>query len=147
MSPQDAIRPGNSDRTRCCNNVNRFGPITVAGGARFRLHGLGNAFITVAEGELMLPCSLTKRLVNDATPGDVTEGYATDWKVGQLPEPAQRIADRIDVLIPGRMNNPLKWVSGAGPPNLCTIFVLVDPRGLLGTDWQTIPARSPVRTS
>ena len=64
-------------------------------------HGLRNAFITVAERELMLPRSLTKRLVNHARPGDVTEGYAADWTVGQLREPAQRVADRIDVLMQG----------------------------------------------
>ena len=49
----------------------------------------------------MLPRSLTKRLVNHARPGDVTEGYAADWTVGQLREPAQRIADRIDALMHG----------------------------------------------
>ena len=69
------------------------------GGAKFWFHGLRNAFITVAERELMLPRSLTKRLVNHARPGDVTEGYAADWTVGQLREPAQRIADRIDELM------------------------------------------------
>ena len=73
--------------------------ITKAGGAKFWFHGLRNAFITVAERELMLPRSLTKRLVNHARPGDVTEGYAADWTVGQLREPAQRIADRIDELM------------------------------------------------
>ena len=76
-----------------------YGPITEAGGAKFWFHGLRNAFITVAERELMLPRSLTKRLVNHARPGDVTEGYAADWTVGQLRGPAQRIADRIDVLV------------------------------------------------
>ena len=69
-----------------------------AGGAKFWFHGLRNCFITVAERELMLPRSLTKRLVNHARPGDVTEGYAADWTVQQLREPAQRIADRIDEL-------------------------------------------------
>ena len=69
------------------------------GGARFWFHGLRNCFITVAERELMLPRSLTKRLVNHARPGDVTEGYAADWTVEQLREPAQRIADRIDGLM------------------------------------------------
>ena len=67
-------------------------------GTRFWFHGLRNAFITVAERELMLPRSLTKRLVNHARPSDVTEGYAADWTVDQLREPAQRIADRIDEL-------------------------------------------------
>ena len=46
----------------------------------------------------MLPRSLTKRLVNHARPSDVTEGYAADWTVEQLREPAQRVADRIDEL-------------------------------------------------
>ena len=47
----------------------------------------------------MLPRSLTKRLVNHARPSDVTKGYAADWTVGQLREPAQRVADRIDEMI------------------------------------------------
>ena len=47
----------------------------------------------------MLLRSLTKRLVNHARPGDVTEGYAADWTVEQLREPTQRIADRIDELM------------------------------------------------
>ena len=73
--------------------------ITDAGGAKFWFHGLRNSFITVAERELMLPISLTKRLVNHARPSDVTEGYAADWTVEQLREPAQRVADRIDSLV------------------------------------------------
>ncbi len=76
-----------------------YGEISEKGGTRFWFHGLRNAFITVAERELMLPRSLTKRLVNHARPSDVTEGYAADWSVGQLREPAQRIADRIDDLM------------------------------------------------
>ena len=40
-----------------------------------------NSFITVAERELMLPPSLTKRLVNHARPNDVTQGYAADWTI------------------------------------------------------------------
>ena len=52
----------------------------------------------MAERELMLPRSLTKRPVNHARPSDVTEGYAADWTVEQLREPAQRLADRTDAL-------------------------------------------------
>ena len=59
----------------------------------------GIVFITVAERDLLLPLSLTKRLVNHARPNDVTEGYAADWTIGQLREPAQRIANRIEVLM------------------------------------------------
>lgn len=70
-----------------------------AGGAKFWFHRLLNAFITVAERELMLPRSPTKRLVNHARAGGVTEGYAADWTAEHLREPAQRIADRIDELM------------------------------------------------
>ena len=73
--------------------------ITESGGAKFWFHGLRNSFISVAERELMLPRSLTKRLVNHARSGDVTEGYAADWTVEHLREPAQRVADRIDALM------------------------------------------------
>ena len=75
-----------------------YARIGKVSGTKFWFHGLRKVFITVAERELMLPRSLTKRLVNHARPSDVTEGYATDWTVEQLREPAQRIADRIDEL-------------------------------------------------
>ena len=75
--------------------------IGEAGGAKFWFHALRNCFITVADRELMLPTSLTKRLVNHARPRDVTEGYASDWTADQLRDAAQRIADRIDGLIDG----------------------------------------------
>ena len=75
--------------------------ISRAAGTKFWFHGLRNVFITVAERELMLPRSLTKRLVNHARGRDVTESYAAEWSVEQLREPAQRIADRIDELARG----------------------------------------------
>ena len=73
--------------------------ISRTGGEKFWFHGLRNCFITVAERDLLLPLSLTKRLVNHARPSDVTEGYAADWTIAQLREPAQRIADRIEALM------------------------------------------------
>ncbi len=76
-----------------------YARISEAGGAKFWYHGLRNCFITVAERDLMLPSTLTKRLVNHARPNDVTEGYAADWTLVQLREPAQRIADKIDALM------------------------------------------------
>ena len=76
-----------------------YARITRAGGEKFWFHGLRNSFISVAERELMLPRSLTKRLVNHARSQDVTEGYAADWTVEQLREPAQRVADCIDNLM------------------------------------------------
>ena len=78
-----------------------YARISKAGGAKFWFHGLRNCFITVAERELMLHPSLTKRLVNHARPNDVTEGYAADWTVSQLRDPAQKIADRIQALAVG----------------------------------------------
>lgn len=72
--------------------------ISRAAGTKFWFHGLRNAFITVAERDLALQPTLTKRLVNHARPGDVTENYAVAWTVQQLREPAQRVADRIEAL-------------------------------------------------
>ncbi|MCY3747128.1 MAG: integrase family protein [Acidobacteria bacterium] len=75
-----------------------YARIGRAAGTKFWFHGLRNCFITVAERELMLPRSLTKRLVNHARTDDVTEGYAADWTIEQLRGPAQNIADRIETL-------------------------------------------------
>ena len=76
-----------------------YNRIGAARGTRFWYHGLRNAFITVAECELMLPPSLTKRLVNHAPPQDITQSYTADWTIAQLREPAQRSADRIEALM------------------------------------------------
>ena len=89
MFPSLSSRSGHVEELQ-----SHYARITQAGSAKFWFHGLRNAFITVAERELMLPRSLTKRLVNHARPSDVTEGYAADWTVEQLREPAQRIATR-----------------------------------------------------
>ena len=90
--------PKNAKSGHVADIARFYEDIGKVAGTRFWFHGLRNAFITVAERELMLPRSLTKRLVNHARPSDVTEGYAADWTVDQLREPAQRIADRIDEL-------------------------------------------------
>ncbi len=85
------------------SHLSQFYPgITEAGGTRFWFDGLRNAFTTVAEREPMLPRSPTKRPVNHARPGDVTESCAADWTVEQLREPAQRVADKIDKSIRSR---------------------------------------------
>ena len=76
-----------------------YAPISRAGGKKFWFHGFRNCLITVADRDLMLPRSLTKRLVNHARPSDVTEGYAADWSIAQLRGPAQSIADRIDQIL------------------------------------------------
>ena len=96
-----------------------YARIGRAAGVRFWFHGLRNAFITVAERELMLPRSLTKRLVNHARRDDVTESYAADWTLEQLREPAQRIADRIETLAraaPDAVRGGDGFPSGWSPP-------------------------------
>ena len=90
---------GSGHFANLCHLYSRIG---AAAGTKFWYHGLRNVFITVAERNLLLPPSLTKRLVNHAPPSDVTEGYAADWTIGQLRESAQRIADRIEALMNGR---------------------------------------------
>ena len=100
MQPEGWVFPSSRSGTGHVAGVGHFhAGIGEAGGAKFWFHGLRNAFITVAERELVLPRSLTKRLVNHARPPDVTEGYATDWTVEQLRDPAQRVADHIDALM------------------------------------------------
>ena len=94
------VFPSRTSRSGHLADVQRFhGAIGKKAGTRFWYHGLRNSFISVAERELLLPRSMTKRLVNHARSDDVTEGYAADWTVEQLREPAQRIADRIDELM------------------------------------------------
>ena len=98
--PEGWVFPSTIKGMGCIRHLaQHYKPITEAGGAKFWYHALRNAFITVAERDLMLPHALTKRLVNHAPPNDVTEGYAADWTIAQLREPAQRIADRIEELM------------------------------------------------
>ena len=98
--PSGWVFPSPASKSGHLLDVQRFhAAIGRAGGTKFWFHGLRNSFISVAERELLLPRSLTKRLVNHARSDDVTEGYAADWTVEQLREPAQRIADRIDELM------------------------------------------------
>ena len=94
------VFPSSASVTGHLKNLHRYhAGIGKAAGTRFWFHGLRNAFITVAERDLMLPRPLTKRLVNHARDDDITEGYAADWTVEQLREPAQRVADRIESLM------------------------------------------------
>ena len=96
-----------------------YARIGKAGGAKFWFHGLRNSFITVAERELMLPPSLTKRLVNHARPNDVTQGYAADWTIKQLRGPAQKIADRIqELMYPFEAPSSMPGVASAVVPSI-----------------------------
>ena len=93
------VFPSRTSKSGHLLDVQRFhAGIGRAAGTKFWFHGLRNSFISVAERELLLPRSLTKRLVNHARSDDVTEGYAADWTVEQLRGPAQQVADRIEAL-------------------------------------------------
>ena len=83
--PSGWVFPSRTSKSGHVLDVQRFhAGIGRAGGTKFWFHGLRNSFISVAERELLLPRSLTKRLVNHARSDDVTEGYAADWTVEQL---------------------------------------------------------------
>ena len=98
--PSGWVFPSRTSKSGHLLDVQRFhAGIGRAAGTKFWFHGLRNSFISVAERELLLPRSLTKRLVNHARSDDVTEGYAADWTVAQLRGPAQRVADRIEALM------------------------------------------------
>ena len=99
-TPAGWVFPSRASKSGHVLDVQRFhAGISRAGGTKFWFHGLRNSFISVAERELLLPRSLTKRLVNHARSDDVTEGYVADWTVEQLRGPAQRVADRIEALM------------------------------------------------
>ena len=76
-----------------------YGRISEAGGAKFWFQGMRNCYLAVAERELLLPSSLTSRLLNRAPIGGIAAGHPKDWTLEQLREPAQRVADRIDDLM------------------------------------------------
>ena len=58
-----------------------------------------NCYLAVAERDLLLPSSLTSRLLNRAPIGGIATGRPEDWTVEELHEPTQLIADRIEYLI------------------------------------------------
>ena len=76
---------------------------------------------------MTLPHALTKRLVNHAPPNDVTEGYAADWTIGQLREPAQHIANRIEELTGRTIGKDSES---------CTGVEIFDDTCMLGLVWR-----------
>jgi len=96
----DWVFPNSETKSGHYEDIHHIYPtITKAAGTKFWFHALRNNFITIAERDIALATSLTKRLVNHARPQDVTEGYAADWTFEQLLHAAQSVADRIDALI------------------------------------------------
>ena len=76
-----------------------YARISKAGGAKFWFQGMRNCYLAVAERDLLLPSSLTSRLLNRAPIGGIAAGHPGDWTIEQLREPAQRIANVIHDLI------------------------------------------------
>ena len=76
-----------------------YGRISDAGGAKFWFQGMRNCYLAVAERDLLLPSSLTSRLLNRAPIGGIAAGHPEDWTIEELREPGQRIANRIEELL------------------------------------------------
>lgn len=68
-------------------------------GVKFWFQGIRNCYLAVAERDLLLPSSLTSRLLNRAPVGGIATGHPDDWTIDQLREPAQRIANKIEELM------------------------------------------------
>ena len=66
-----------------------YAPISETGGVKFWFQGMRNCYLAVAERELLLPPSLTSRLLNRAPVGGIAAGHPEDWTIEQLREPAQ----------------------------------------------------------
>ena len=73
--------------------------VSEAGGAKFWFQGMRHSYLAVAERDLLLPSSLTSRLLNRSPIGGIAAGHPKDWTLEQLREPSQRVADRIDDLM------------------------------------------------
>ena len=58
-----------------------------------------NCYLAIAERDLLLPSSLTSRLLHRAPIGGIAAGHPEDWTIEQLREPAQRVANRIGELL------------------------------------------------
>ena len=76
-----------------------YGRISDAGGAKFWFQGMRNCYLAVAERDLLLPSSLTSRLLNRAPIGGIAAGHPEDWTIEELREPGQRITNRIEELL------------------------------------------------
>ena len=76
-----------------------YGRISEAGGAKFWFQGMRHCYLAVAERDLLLPSSLTSRLLNRAPIGGIAAGHPEDWTIDQLRKPAQKISDRIHHLM------------------------------------------------
>ena len=66
---------------------------------KFWFQGMRNSYLAVAERDLLLPSSLTRRLLNRAPVGGIAAGHPDDWAIRQLNKPAQSIANRIEKLM------------------------------------------------
>jgi len=99
-----------------------YAELSDVAGVKFWAHGMRNAFLTVASRGLFLPDTLAKRLVGheagEKDGDDPTEGYKNAWTLGQLRTVSQRVADRIDDHVAGRVEED----------EIAGDFALNDPR-------------------
>ncbi len=76
-----------------------YGRISEASGAKFWFQGMRYCYLAVVERDLLLPSSLTSRLLNRTPIGGIAAGHPEDWTIEQLRHPTQRIASQIDILM------------------------------------------------
>ena len=76
-----------------------YGRISEAAGTKFWFQGMRTCYLAVAERDLLLPSSLTSRLLNRAPTGGIAAGHPEDWTIDEIRKPAQRIANRIENLM------------------------------------------------
>ena len=60
------------------------GRISEAGGAKLWFHGMRNCYLAAAERDLLLPSSLTSRLLNRAPIGEIATGHSEDWTIENI---------------------------------------------------------------
>ena len=75
-----------------------YGRVSESGGAKFWFQGMRHCYLAVAERDLLLPSSLTSRLLNRSPIGGIAIGRPQDWTIEQLRSPSQQIADRMQSL-------------------------------------------------
>ena len=86
-------------------------------GTKFWFQGMRNCYLAVGERDLLLPFSLSSRLLSRSPTGGFATGHPGDWTTEQLREPAQRVADRIEALMNGGENNDFTANSADAVPN------------------------------
>ena len=75
-----------------------YGRISEADGTKFRFQGMGTYYLAVAERDLLLPSSLSSRLLNRTPIGGIATGRPEDWTLEEHMNLCQHIVNRVQEL-------------------------------------------------